>query len=567
MPTEDRSPPRTGIGARLAAAIVVIVLVATLPATLWTLNHSRDLAEKHARESVLSLLRHDAGLMRLSVTNRDHWHLYNLVSAVAAPAHVAEAVVLDHSSRVLAHSHPDRHPLLSHWPGIGDRPAEEIIIGGLRGEIGRLIVIWNEEKISADFAPARHSLLWVSGVSALLAAALGMVVAWSMRRRLHDILRTVQTRDTLAAVRDLRQPGTTGSGPEPRDELTKLKSDLVRAVDGMHLARWVLDRVDEVVLLVDRCGEVIFCSMAMQRTGCPRASCAGASLHAMLHPEHRNGILDLVREQRAGTVETSTPLGRDCFPFPALVSCQPQEDDLALVTIKDIGEIQSLRKRMNRLHALSALGDMATEVAHEIKNDVVPVRLLCEMSSMEEEDRRAVVRSLNHLDELVNDFMAFCCGVHNSDAKRMPLLALIREAAETISHTARERDVTIELAVGEDAPEIPAGGIRIVISNLIRNAVQAAPRGGWVRVRTQQKNPQAVQLEVADNGPGVPAELQERLFEPFVTTKQGGTGLGLALVYRYVSLAGGAIYYCTAAEGGAVFTVNWPLQASAHMPP
>lgn len=562
MSDDAPSRLRPGIGTQMAAAFLVIVLVATLPVTVWTLNHSRGLVEDYTNESVVTLLKSDTGLLRLAIADRDYWQLYKIVSAVAAPDHVDEAVVLDNDGRVLAHSNPQQHPLLSAWEGAGDATVEEIAIEGFRGDIGRLVVAWNGEGVAAAFTPARRSIFVVSTVSALLAAGIGVLIAYSLRARLTRILRKVQQRDTLSAVNALRDDGPAPPA-QPSDQLAALEHDLVGAVDKLHLAQWVLDRVDEIVLLVDRSGKIVFCSAAMRRTGCPYPYCGG-DLRSMLHEDGRNRVFELLESGTGGTVEASVEVGDHLFP--ALVSCQPQQD-MALITIKDISDLQRLRERMNRLHALSALGELSTELAHEIKNDVVPVRLLCEVAPMEPEDREAVLRSLNHIDELVNDFMAFCRGEHSGNGETAPLSELAHQSVETLTHAAREKGVDLRVEVDAETARndvlVPAGGLRMVIGNLVRNAIQAAPKeGGRVRLRARQRRA-GLQIEVADNGPGIAPEIQERLFEPFVTDKEGGTGLGLALAYRYVALAAGTIYYHQGSNGGAVFTVMWPLTRRA----
>jgi signal transduction histidine kinase len=93
--------------------------------------------------------------------------------------------------------------------------------------------------------------------------------------------------------------------------------------------------------------------------------------------------------------------------------------------------------------------------------------------------------------------------------------------------------------------------------NLLLNALQAAPAGGWVRVEASDDG-ERVELAIEDSGPGIPDELRRRVFEPFFTTKAGGSGLGLPLVHSIVEQHGGAIALGRGEGGGARFTITLP---------
>jgi len=139
------------------------------------------------------------------------------------------------------------------------------------------------------------------------------------------------------------------------------------------------------------------------------------------------------------------------------------------------------------------------------------------------------------------------------------LASLVEDAVRTATPTAERREVEIRRELGPVPPILgDAAQLHQVALNLVTNALQAVDDGEPVVVAVRREGPFAV-LEVRDGGPGVPEELRHRIFEPFFTGREDGTGLGLFVSYGIVDRHGGRIEVGTAPEGGARFTVRLPL--------
>jgi signal transduction histidine kinase len=121
--------------------------------------------------------------------------------------------------------------------------------------------------------------------------------------------------------------------------------------------------------------------------------------------------------------------------------------------------------------------------------------------------------------------------------------------------------VEIQILVPDDLPlvECDEEQMRQVLMNLVMNGLQATPVGGRVTVRARLEG-SLLALVVSDNGPGVPDNLKDRVFDPFFTTRESGTGLGLAVVQQIVKQHGGTIDVDGDVSGGASFTVRIPIQ-------
>ena len=178
------------------------------------------------------------------------------------------------------------------------------------------------------------------------------------------------------------------------------------------------------------------------------------------------------------------------------------------------------------------------------------------------------MRESDRLSRLLSEFLDFS-RVRVTECRPMDLHSVAEAAIRLVrQHPDCAAGVKITLEGGPTPMEGDEDLLHRVVSNLVLNAVQAAGTRAAVKVRTGLAaanelpggagidNP--VALRISDNGPGIPADLQARLFEPFATGRVGGTGLGLAIVQRAVEAHRGLVLVDTKAGGGTTFTVYFP---------
>jgi signal transduction histidine kinase len=223
---------------------------------------------------------------------------------------------------------------------------------------------------------------------------------------------------------------------------------------------------------------------------------------------------------------------------------------------------------------------MSASLAHEIKNPLASIRsaaeLLAKVPAADEDTRtltKLVQRESDRLSRLLSEFLDFArTGV--TSVRRIDLVEIARHAAALIAaHPDKPEKVTMR-EVFPSTPLVVVGDddlLHRAIFNLLLNAVQASPPGGEVRLEASEvahhKLPAqaahfsrgAIMLRVTDQGRGIPDAIKDRLFEPFVTTKAGGSGLGLSIVHRAVEAHHGFVLVDNEVpNGGTRFTVILP---------
>ena len=225
----------------------------------------------------------------------------------------------------------------------------------------------------------------------------------------------------------------------------------------------------------------------------------------------------------------------------------------------------------------AAWGEVARRLAHEIKNPLTPIQLSAErirrryLDKIEKDDRgildratRTIVQQVESMKSMVDAFSDYAQPV-NSRPKCLDINTLIRDITELhIAHLTKIRfmfDLTDDLPLVMTDPT----GVRQVLNNLIINASDAlGDKGGELKLSTRidHANDSFLVLELQDNGPGFPAELLDRIFEPYVTTKISGSGLGLPISRRIIEENGGTIRATNLPKGGAVVIIHLPVTQS-----
>ncbi len=226
-------------------------------------------------------------------------------------------------------------------------------------------------------------------------------------------------------------------------------------------------------------------------------------------------------------------------------------------------ELEVKNRELARKNRLADLGQMASHVAHEVRNHLVPVTLYLSLLRRRiGEDRGAVdiadkiAAAFTALDAVVHDLLHFTSD-QEPRRSRFPLGRVVEEVCASLAPQLGAQSIRVVLDMGGE-PRVWADEsmVRRGVLNLMLNAVDAMPDGGSLVVTTSASEA-GVELEIADTGPGLSDDARRRAFEPFFSTKCGGTGLGLAIVHRIAEVHGGTVSAMNCPEGGAAVTLRF----------
>ena len=422
---------------------------------------------------------------------------------------------------------------------------------------------------ASQAADAGVLLFTGAGVAGSLAAVAGLAVGVRFAGRIRGIVRKAEL---------LTPPGSGGHVQSVRDELGALDAAVGRltlSMDQFVRDSDILARLPEGMLLVSPAGYLTsFNNTAQILLGLPLERFRGTSLlgPSGLFPMGRdNEALARLLEEAAAAPSTvhvdevalTTATGQPLFLEMTLARHEWRLDSRALVLLfRDASEKQRIREEIRRADQLALIGGMAARVAHEIRTPLATIRGLLELMQtdlpQEGSSREYTVRILQAIDRqnrLVEDLLT----LSNPEPESWQEVSLGNLLDDVVGMLPSDPRLVVDCPRG--LPPVWGDEFRLgqVFTNLVKNALEATPPTGTVQVRVEVPEPGAVvRVGVRNTGVGIPAEMRERIFQPFFTTKARGTGLGLSIARQIVAAHRGSLTVWSDGVGETAFAVELP---------
>ena len=416
------------------------------------------------------------------------------------------------------------------------------------------------------------------------------------RRQLHEELTRLNWSLVLPLISENTVIGLIAIGPklsgdpfypQDLDLLMTLANQAGVAVKNAQLyARVVLANeyinsivatIESGVVAIDATGQIeLFNRAAAQLTGLATEQTLSQPV-AVLPPCLRDALVGSVAEGRALT-QPEVDLSDGATTRPIICATSPLLDPAgtvlgAVAVFSDLTPLKELQEGRRRAERLSYFEMLASGIAHEIKNPLVAIKTFAQLLPRRHADAqfiaefgRIAAREIQRMERLLERLRTLS---RPSDRPRQPLDLRIpvTEAVETMRAAFEEKNITVALTTPPTPCMIRGDHAELaqLFLNLLMNAHEATPPRGSLPVEVIVTETHA-SAAVFDAGPGVPADLLDRVFEPFFTTKQRGSGLGLAICAAIAQTHDAKLKVANQPAGGAVFSVEFPLAAGARAP-
>jgi signal transduction histidine kinase len=350
-----------------------------------------------------------------------------------------------------------------------------------------------------------------------------------------------------------------------REDASLLRGNVDQLLESLEAAVLMFDADHRLVLAGKRAESLL---------GVSRRELIGKNLEALFPPSTPLGaLIQDALSLRVSFRDRPTMLARsEASPIHVLASVDLLErtPDLRrlglLITLRDVEPRRWLRSQLDVSGRLAAINRLTGGVAHEIKNPLNAIALHLEVlkaklaePGLVETELRVIEREITRLDRVVKTFLDFT-RPFELKIDTVDLAALLQEVAALVRPEAERNGVEVE-------PARQAGGALIrgdpdllkqAILNVVVNGIEAMRNGGRLDLGIRRDQDEYV-VSIADQGPGIPAEVQDKIFNLYFTTKEEGSGIGLAMTFRVIHLHGGAIDFTSEPGQGTVFRMRLPV--------
>ena len=248
------------------------------------------------------------------------------------------------------------------------------------------------------------------------------------------------------------------------------------------------------------------------------------------------------------------------------VSFRDLSESETVVLFTDITSQHTLQRELGRKSRLSALGEMAARLAHQIRTPLSSTMLYVDQLrtdiAVEKRERicEALSLQLSQTEHLISSMLGFVRG-SSGDLKRTSVQSVVDLAVRGCDARINESDTTLSIDLNDSGLEVlgDATELASALGNVIDNAINASGTEGRIELWAGQVSNKTLLIQISDNGPGIPVDAMEHVFDPFYTTRANGTGLGLAVLASVVQQHGGTVHAANRVGGGAEFSILLPI--------
>ena len=241
----------------------------------------------------------------------------------------------------------------------------------------------------------------------------------------------------------------------------------------------------------------------------------------------------------------------------------------AVIVLRDLSEIKQLEEKVRRSEKLAAIGELASGVAHEIRNPLSSIRGFAQFLKHALKDKprdqqyaETMVTEVDRINNVVTDLLTFARPME-ADLKPTDIAELVEHAVRLVEADAKSHIVDIHINIAELLEfKLDANQMTQALLNLLLNSLQAVKQRGYIEIGAEPNSRNSgIRIWIEDDGPGITKDQIEKIFEPFFTTRETGTGLGLSIVHKIVENHNGEIRVESPPDGkrhGSRFTIILP---------
>ncbi|MCH6266585.1 EAL domain-containing protein [Neobacillus citreus] len=337
----------------------------------------------------------------------------------------------------------------------------------------------------------------------------------------------------------------------------------------------ITDNIIDLVAMLDKNGRVLYASPSHEKVlGLSVKDYEGTSKFELVHIDD----IPPIQKECTNMIKFKTPCQIEFRHKHALggwvdieTKISPVYDECGEIEYfiavgRDISERKRTEELMRKSEQLSVIGQLASSIAHEIRNPLTSIKGFVQLLQKEVNYPlylKTILKEIDNIEEITREFLEFA-KPHASQMEKLNVTILLQKVFKLFNSQAIVQNVEIIHEFDSDLPNIFCNSnyMKKVFMHILQNAVDAMPNGGTIKVRVQRYGTDSIKMSFIDQGYGISKERIKKIGEPFYSTKEKGTGLGLMICYKIVQEHGGTIEIKSKVNKGTTVDVIIPIEHS-----
>lgn len=527
------------IGTKLSISFFLIILICLLPLSGFLFTHYRESLIKHYENTITNTIESSRLDLEQKLLYKDYWELFKFTLGLLENPYIREACFLDKDGKVIACSNSLKYPIGSVYRNKYDKFYSISDAYNL--------VIKTESKILEEELENVSVIIFIFIMSTgFISFTLGFLIAQRIKKRMEDIKKemnkmSVGNFDEVKKLDFLEKDEIYDFAQFVYKTIQDVKI-LYEKLKNVHdFYKDILNSTREIIVITDFDGKIEWINKSIEKFGYTQEELKNLNLYDFINFKNipKEAIFKGKRENFDIYIE------------------KVKSERFEIVSIFDLTDKKKVEDMLRRMEVLSKMGEMSASFAHEVKNAILPIRLLSDINNIQKEDIKVILDSVYKINRISNIFLNFV-KVSNPSYTSVNLRDFVNKCLKNIKRYIHpEKNIDIIIDVEDSCVILPEDHMELIITNLLTNSIEAILEKGIIRLEARKEGDK-IYFKVRDTGIGIKKEDIDKIFEPFYTTKENGTGLGLSIILKMLHVLGGFLEVESEEGKGATFTVIIP---------
>jgi len=538
---------------KISLTIFFIILLFSLGVGLAIKNLVLEKTNHIVESSIKNLVKLNENTVLKNLLEENYWNIFKIMHSLKKINLIKDATFVDTNYIVIASSEPSTHPIGFDLKDIY-KPDNKTIIIPLKSEnllFGYFIIHKKFGFLNSLIKDIKYHLLFSIIIAAFISVLIGYLISIRIVGRLELLAKNAkmieeQRWDKITDIKCFEKDEIADLSVMLNNMIKKVQLMVVDEQDMKVFYHNILENLDELVIICDANFKIIYHNSNRLKKLILEDEAINQKILKIIKNE-------IIKHKESFTIEIPNENGKILHLH---VNLKNISNDIVL-SFSNITSLKRLEEQVLLKNSFEIVGEISSEVVHEVKNHLQPIRILLEQDRLDSEDKQRILNIILKINRLVKSFLKRGRSVE----KDLLVEINIKEKIENILFMFSQRfeEKKINLIKDTDALAkiyMAEFDFDSIITNLLSNAVDACEKGGEIRIECQQKDTE-ISLEVSNTGKGIDKEIIKKIHKPFFTTKKGGSGIGLYVVYKIVYLYGGFVNVDSSLER-TTFYINLP---------